>query len=80
MRSVLLTLHPLSLLPATCVSISGEHRCGIASKVESMFQLDSSAVESEILTLQNDTEIQSRATPSGTYYWNKDIPNSEDVA
>lgn len=35
----------------------------IASKVASLFHLDTCAVENEILTLQSDTEIKSRATP-----------------
>ncbi|XP_051520885.1 general transcription factor II-I repeat domain-containing protein 2A-like [Myxocyprinus asiaticus] len=43
----------------------------IASKIISMFHLDSSAVENEILTLQNDIEIKSRATPGmNGEFWN----------
>lgn len=34
----------------------------IASKVASLFHLDTSAVENEVLTLQSDIEVKSRAT------------------
>ncbi|XP_049444494.1 general transcription factor II-I repeat domain-containing protein 2-like [Epinephelus fuscoguttatus] len=48
----------------------------IASKVASLFQLDSSAVEIEILTLQNDIEIKSRATPGMKGdFWNLMLEN-----
>ncbi|XP_060799461.1 zinc finger BED domain-containing protein 5-like [Neoarius graeffei] len=43
----------------------------IAPKVATLFSLDSSAVENEILTLQNDIEIKCRATPGITgEFWN----------
>lgn len=43
----------------------------IASKIVSLFDLDCSAVENEILTLQNDIEIKSRATPGmNREFWN----------
>ncbi|CAH2297031.1 general transcription factor II-I repeat domain-containing 2A [Pelobates cultripes] len=43
----------------------------MASKVAALFELDNSAVESEILTLQNDIEMESRATPGKKGdFWN----------
>ncbi|RXN38679.1 general transcription factor II-I repeat domain-containing 2A-like protein [Labeo rohita] len=43
----------------------------IASRIVLLFHLDNSAVENEILTLQNDIEIKSRATPGMTgQFWN----------
>ncbi|XP_049331881.1 zinc finger BED domain-containing protein 5-like [Astyanax mexicanus] len=43
----------------------------ITSKVATLFSLDASAVENEILTLQNDIEIKSRATHGiSDEFWN----------
>lgn len=43
----------------------------IASKIVSLFHLDNTAVENEILTLQNDIESKSRATPDmNGEFWN----------
>lgn len=43
----------------------------IASKIVSLFHLDNTAVENEILTLQNDIEIKSRATSdTNGEFWN----------
>lgn len=43
----------------------------ITSKVASLFNLDSCAVENEILTLKNDIELKSRATPDmNVQFWN----------
>lgn len=47
----------------------------IASKVKSLFDLESSAVEDEILTLQNDIDIKARSTAAqpGEHgvFWNQ---------
>ncbi|CAH2284349.1 Hypothetical predicted protein [Pelobates cultripes] len=56
----------------------------MASKVAALFELDSSAVESEILTRKmtmrsNPAQHPARKEPSGTCCWNKNIPTSEDV-
>lgn len=56
----------------------------IASKVASLFHLDTSAVQNEVLTLQSDIEVKSRAT-SGSKgdFWHllleQKYPTSEDV-
>lgn len=43
----------------------------ITSKVASLFNLDSGAIENEILTLNNDIELKSRATPdTNVQFWN----------
>ena len=43
----------------------------ITSKVASLFNLDSCAIENEILALQNGIELQSRATPDmKVQFWN----------
>lgn len=54
----------------------------IATKIASLFHMETSAVESEILTLQSDLQIKSRA--SGEHFWNliveEKYPNMRKIA